>query len=47
MRKPEFDMWCNQMQCMYSIGASDTGAGYLILESTPTQQEGYIGPEMQ
>jgi hypothetical protein len=36
MRKPEFDMWCNQMQCMYSIEASDTGAGCLTLESTTT-----------
>jgi hypothetical protein len=36
MKKPEFDMWCNQMQCMYSIEASDTGAGCLTLESTTT-----------
>ncbi|KIM71917.1 hypothetical protein PILCRDRAFT_82347 [Piloderma croceum F 1598] len=36
MKKPEFDMWCKQMQCMYSIEASDPGAGYLTLESTTT-----------
>jgi len=44
--KPDFERWCKQVQCMYSIEAPDTNVGQLTLESTTTE-EGHIGAEMQ